>query len=48
MTQFAYRPGLGTCHALLSLVDDLQYALDTGLECRLVHMDFFLCFLMCK
>ena len=34
-TQFAYRKGLGTCHAL-----SLQSALESGQEARIVEIDF--------
>ena len=38
--QFAYRKGLGTCDALLSITDKLQRALDIGGEARVVQIDF--------
>ena len=39
-TQFAYRKGLGTCDALLSVSDTLQSALESGQEPRIVQIDF--------
>ena len=38
--QLAYRKGLGTCDALLSITDKLQRALDMGAEARVVQIDF--------
>ena len=38
--QFAYRKGLGTCDALLTVNDICQKALDAGQEVRLVQIDF--------
>ena len=39
-TQFAYRKGLGTCDALLSMSHTLQSALESGQEARIVQIDF--------
>ena len=39
-TQFAYRKGLGTCDALLTLTHSLQTSLDLGQESRAVAIDF--------
>ena len=39
-TQFAYRSGLCTCDALLCLSQSLQSALESGLEARIVQIDF--------
>ena len=39
-TQFAYRKGMGTCDALLSVSDTLQSALESGQEPRIVQIDF--------
>ena len=39
-TQFAYRKGLGTCDALLSVTHTLQSALESGQEARIVQIDF--------
>ena len=39
-TQFAYRKGLGTCHALLCVSHTLQSALESGQEARIVQIDF--------
>ena len=39
-TQFAYRKGLGTCHALLCMSHTLQSALESGQEARIVQIDF--------
>ena len=39
-TQFAYRKGLGTCDALLSISHLIQSALDAGSEARVVQIDF--------
>ena len=39
-TQFAYRKGLGTCNALLSMSHALQSALESGPEARIVQIDF--------
>ena len=38
--QFAYRKGLSTCDALLSITHELQKALDNRSEFRLVKLDF--------
>ena len=38
--QFAYRKGLGTCDALITITHELQRALDSGAEARLVQLDF--------
>ena len=38
--QFAYRKGLGTCDALLTMVDYIQAALDRGGEACAVSLDF--------
>ena len=38
-TQFAYRKGLGTCHALLCVSHTLQSALENGQESRIVQID---------
>lgn len=38
--QFAYRKGLGTCDALLTVAHHLQSTLDKGGEARLVQLDF--------
>ena len=38
--QFAYRKGLGTCDALLTITDICQRALDAGQEVRLIQVDF--------
>ena len=38
--QFAYRKGLGTCDALLTVSHHLQRALDSGMEARLIQLDF--------
>ena len=38
--QFAYRKGLSTCDALLSITHELQKALDNSSEVRLVQLDF--------
>ena len=38
--QFAYRKGLGSCHALLCVSHTLQSALETGQEARIVQIDF--------
>ena len=38
--QFAYRKGLGTCDALLSVNDICQRALDAGQEVRVISIDF--------
>ena len=38
--QFAYRKGLGTCDALITIMHELQCALDSGAEARLVQLDF--------
>ena len=39
-TQFAYRKGLGTCDALLSVSHTLQSSLESGQETRIVQIDF--------
>ena len=39
-TQFAYRNGLGTCHAFLCVSHTLQSALESGQEARIVQIDF--------
>ena len=39
-TQFTYRKGLGTCHALLCVAHTLQCALQMGQEARMVQIDF--------
>ena len=39
-TQFAYRKGLGTCDELLCVSHTLQSALESGLEARIVQIDF--------
>ena len=39
-TQFAYRKGVGTCDALLCVSHTLQSALESGLEARIVQIDF--------
>ena len=39
-TQFAYRKVLGTCDALLCVSHTLQIALESGLETRIVKIDF--------
>ena len=39
-TQFAYRKGLGTCDALLSVSHTLQSALESGQEARIVQIAF--------
>ena len=39
-TQFAYRKGLGTCDALLSMSHTLQSALESWHEARIVQIDF--------
>ena len=39
-TQFAYRKGLGTCDALLCVSHALQSALDSGLEAKIIQIDF--------
>ena len=38
--QFAYRKGLGTCDALLTVSHHLQMALEKNWEARLVQLDF--------
>ena len=38
-TQFAYRKGLGTCDALLSVSHTLQSALESRQEARIVQID---------
>ena len=54
-SQFLYRMSLGTCDALLTLSHDRQFALDRGIEGRLVQLDFSAAFdrvrycgLLCK
>ena len=39
-TQFGFRKGLGTTDALITLVHDLQLALDTQSEARVISLDF--------
>ena len=39
-TQFAYRKGLGTCDALLSMSRILQSALESGQKARIMEIDF--------
>ena len=39
-TQFAYRKGLGTSDRLLCVSHILQSALESGLEARIVQIDF--------
>ena len=39
-TQFAYWKGLGTCDALLCLLQTLQSALESGQVARIVQIDF--------
>ena len=39
-TQFAYRKCLGTCNALLCVFHTLQNASESGLEVRIVQIDF--------
>ena len=39
-TQFAYRKGLGTCDALLSVSHTLQSALESAQKARIVQIDF--------
>ena len=39
-TQFAYRKGLGTCDALLSVSHTLQSALESRQEASIVQIDF--------
>ena len=39
-TQFAYRKGLGTCDAHLSVSHTLQSALESGQEAQIVQIDF--------
>ena len=39
-TQFAYRKGMGTCDAPLSVSHTLQSALECGQEARIVQIDF--------
>ena len=43
-TQFAYRKGLRTCDALLSMSHTLQSALESGQEARIVQIDFSVAF----
>ena len=43
-TQFAYRKGLGTCDALLSVSHTLQSAFESGQEARIVQADFIAAF----
>ena len=38
--QFAYRKGLGTCDAFLSVSHTLQRALESGKEARIAQIDF--------
>ena len=44
--QFAYRKGLGTCDALLCMLDTLQSALTGGQVARTVQIDFSTAFVM--
>ena len=39
-TQFPYQKGLSTCDALLCVSYTLQSALESGLEIRIVQIDF--------
>ena len=39
-TQFAYRKGLGACDVLLCVCHTLQSELESGLEVRIVHINF--------
>ena len=39
-TQFAYRKGLGTCDALLSVSHTLQSTFESGQEARIIQIDF--------
>ena len=39
-TQFAYQKGLGTCDALLYVSHTLRSALESGLEVRIMKIDF--------
>ena len=39
-TKFVYRTGLGTCDALLCAPHTLQSALESGLEARIIQIDF--------
>ena len=39
-TQFSYRKGLATCDALLCVSHTLQSALESGLEARILQIDF--------
>ena len=39
-TQFAYRKGLRTCHALSFVSHALQSALESGQEARIVQINF--------
>ena len=39
-TQFTYRKGLGTCDSLLCVFHTLQSALESGLEARILQIDF--------
>ena len=38
--QFGFRKGLGTCDALLTISDSVQKALDSGMEARIIGLDF--------
>ena len=38
-TQFAYKKGLGTCDALLSVSHTLQSVLESTREAKIVHID---------
>ena len=40
ITKFAYQKGLVTCYALLCVSHTLQSALESGLEARIVQIDF--------
>ena len=39
-TKFAYRKGLGTCDALLSMSHTQQRALESGQDAMIVQIDF--------
>ena len=39
-SQFAYWKGMGTCDALLCVSHTVQSALESGLEARIVQIDF--------
>ena len=38
--QFAFRKGLGTCDALLTIISAVQKSLDTGCEVHMIGLDF--------